>query len=415
MKLLILGGGSGQLSAIKQSKEKGHQVIVSDYFEDAPGKTYADYGETVSTFDIEGNLAVARKHGIDGVMTVGTDQPVLTATKVADSLNLPTFLSLSTAKAVTNKKIMKNTFQKYKIPTVNFKILKKDFSKDELNNIKFPVVIKPLDSQGQRGIFKLNTLGEIRERFSEVLKYSREEEILLEEYYESKEITVSGWVVDKKLKILTVTDRIRYADSLHIGICTAHIFPSLFLRSHYREIKEISEQIVQGFNIENGPIYFQLLIGDDGIKVNEIACRIGGAYEGDFMPYLTGVDILDLMVDLSLGLDLKKDQLLDYEINNNNKWLSVQLFFASPGKICNMSTVNELMRLPWVMQAGFNFSKGDKIGKIKNATERAGYFIVQGGTSREELKENINKTYNTLKICDYLGENLVLRKLGEVL
>lgn len=414
MKLLILGGGSGQLSAIKKAKEKGHEVIVSDYYEDAPGKVYADYGETVSTFDIEGNIAVGRKYDIDGVMTVGTDQPVYTAAEVADSLNLPFFLSLSTAKAVTNKRNMKSIFQKYNIPIVNFKILNENFSSTELENIKFPVVIKPLDSQGQRGVFKLNSLEEVRERFSEVLKFSREEEILLEEYYESKEITISGWVNNEKLNILTVTDRILYENSLHIGICTAHIFPSSFMGSHYKEIKEISEKIIQSFDIKNGPIYFQMLIGDEGIKVNEVACRIGGAYEGDFMPGLTGVDILDLMFDLSLGYDIKSDQIQDYDILNNEKWLSAQLFFASPGKIHKMSTIDELTSLPGVSQAGFNFAKGDKIGKIENATERVGYFIVEG-KSREELKENIHRAYNHLKIYDYSGKNLVIRELGEVL
>ena len=328
MKLLILGGGSGQLSVIKKAKKMGHEVIVSDYYEDAPGKSYSDYGETVSTFDINGNIEVAKKYNIDGVMTVGTDQPVYTAARVAESLNLPFFLSSETAKAVTNKRNMKNTFKKHNIPTVNYKILNKNFSKNELENINFPVVIKPLDSQGQRGVFKLNKIEEIGEKFSEVLKFSREDAILLEEYYDSKEITVSGWVKDKKLNILTVTDRIRYEHSLNIGICTAHIFPSKFLKSHYEKIKEISNKIIDSFKINNGPIYFQFLIGEKGIKVNEIACRIGGAYEGDFMPYLTGVDILGLMVDLSFNYNIKSEKLKNYKILNNDKWLSVQLFFS---------------------------------------------------------------------------------------
>ena len=414
MKLLILGGGTAQISAIKKAKEKGHQVIVSDYYKDAPGKQYADYGETISTFDIEGNIKVGKKYDIDGVMTTGTDQPVYTAAKVADTLTLPSFLSLQTAKAVTNKREMKRTFNKHDIPTVNFRILKENFSDAELEEINFPVVIKPLDSQGQRGVFKLDSPAEVRERFSEVLQFSREDEILLEEYYESKEITVSGWVDDNKLNILTVTDRITYDNPLHIGICTAHIFPSRFLRSHYKEIKKVSQKIVNGFNIKNGPIYFQILVGDQGIKVNEIACRIGGAYEGDFMPYLTGVDILDLMIDLSLGYDIKCDTPQDYDILDNNKWLSVQLFFASPGKIHKRSTVKEITRLTGVMQAGFNFNEGDSIGKIENATERAGYFVVTGNC-RVELKERIKEVYDQLKFDDRSGNNLVIREIGEVL
>jgi biotin carboxylase len=414
MRLLILGGGSGQLSAIRKAKEKGHEVIVSDYYEDAPGKKYSDHGETVSTFDIDGNIEVGRKYDIDGVMTTGTDQPVYTAAKVANTLNLSSYLSLQTAKAVTNKREMKNTFQKHNIPTVDFKILNEDFSLAGLDDISFPVVIKPLDSQGQRGVFKLNSPREVRERFSEVLQFSSEEKILLEEYYENKEITVSGWVNNDKLNILTVTDRITYDNPLHIGICTAHIFPSRFLRNRIKEIKEISQKIVHSFNIKNGPIYFQMLVGEKGIKVNEIACRIGGAYEGDFMPHLTGVDIMDLMIDLSLGYDIKCDNLRDYDILENNKWLSVQLFFARSGEIHRMSTIEDITKLPGVMLAGFNFTEGDRIGEIENATERAGYFVVKG-RSRTELKERIEEVYNQLKFYDRLGSNLVIREIGEVI
>ncbi len=413
MKLLILGGGSAQVSAIKKAKTKGHQVIVSDYYKDAPGKNYADYTELASTFDIKGNIKVGKKYDIDGVMTVGTDQPVYTAAQIANNLNLPFFLSLQTAKGVTNKRNMKNTFQKYNIPTTTFRIIDKEFSVSDLEDLNFPVVIKPLDSQGQRGVFKLNSPGEIRKRFAQVLQFSREKEILVEEYYPSKEITISGWVKDGKLYILSITDRIRYHDSLHIGICTAHIFPSSFLESHYKDIEEVSKSIVRGFEINNGPIYFQMLLGKEGIKVNEIACRIGGAYEGDFMPYLTGVDILDLMVDLSLGFNIKSNTLENYSIIDNKKWLSVQLFFARPGKVEKVTAIEELIGLADLMQAGINFNIGDTIGKIENATERAGYFIVKGH-SRENLKRNIYRVFNHLKICDRSGKNLVIRELGIV-
>lgn len=414
MRLLILGGGSGQLSAIKKARARGQEVVVSDYYEDAPGKQYANYGETVSTFDIEGNIAVGRDYDIDGVMATATDQPVYTAAVVAHSLKLPFFLSLKTAKAATNKRNMKHTFQKNNIPTVKFKIIDEKFSLSELDDFNFPVVTKPLDSQGQRGVFKLNSLQEIRERFSQVLQFSREQEILVEEYYESKEITVSGWVHEGELYILTVTDRITYENLQHIGICTAHIFPSSFLRSYYPEIREISRKIVRSFNIANGPLYVQMLIGDKGIKVNEIACRIGGAYEGDFMPYLTGIDILDFMIDLSLGYDINSSDLQNYDILDNDSWLSVQLFYANPGRISQISTSDDLVDLPGVMQAGFNFAPGENIGKIENATTRAGYFIVKA-SDRDQLQENIKRTYNQLKICDSSGKNLVIRELGEVL
>ncbi|MFW5686647.1 MAG: ATP-grasp domain-containing protein, partial [Halanaerobium sp.] len=226
MRLLILGGGSAQLSLIKKAKKMGHQVVVSDYYPDAPGKKLADFSSSASTFNFEASLETAEKYRVEGILTTGTDQPVYTAARVADSLNLKHYLSVETARAVTNKRVMKNKFMRAAIPTVKYRILDPDFADKELKDFKKPFVVKPLDSQGQRGVFKLDSISQIREKFNEVLSFSREDKILVEEYYNSDEITVSGWVFEGKAEILTVTDRLRFESDIHIGICSSHLFPS---------------------------------------------------------------------------------------------------------------------------------------------------------------------------------------------
>lgn len=407
MKILILGGGNCQLNAILCAKKKGHKVIVSDYYNDAPGKKYSDFKELVSTFNIEDNIRVAKKYNIDGVMTIGTDQPVYTASNVAMELGLPSNIDVSTAKAVTNKKVMKKLFKENYIPTTNYVFIKKDFSDIELKKLKFPIVVKPLDSQGQRGVYKLESIKEVREYIDDVLSFSREEEILVEEYYENDEITVSGWVKDSKVYILTVTDRVTFNNLPHIGICMAHNFPSKHLKKYYNEITELSNKIVEVFNIYNGPIYFQMLVGLDGIKVNEIACRIGGAYEDEIIPHLTGVDILDMLIDSSLGIKINDRALKKYNLANNNKTSSVQLIFARPGKIKRLGDLDKVKKLPGVIQAKFNFSPGDEIKEIKNATARVGYVIIECEDSKE-LKRNIDLVYKNLAIYDENDNNLII-------
>lgn len=412
MRLLILGGGKGQLSLIKKAKELGYEVVVADYYSDAPGKKLADFSSNSSTFSYQENLKTAKKYKVDGVLTSGTDQPVYTAALVAEKLNLEQYISVETAKAVTNKRVMKNKFSKTGIPTVKYKILAPDFSKQKLKDFKKPFVVKPLDSQGQRGVFKLNSIAEIREKFNEVLSFSRENKILLEEYYKSDEITVSGWVRDGKAKLLTVTDRLRFEEDIHIGICSSHLFPSKHLKAYFSEIKKLSQKIVNEFEIKNGPVYFQFLIGEEGIKVNEIACRIGGAYEGDFMPKLTGVDILKMMVELAAGKRVEQKALNYYSLQNNSKFLSSQLFFAEPGKISQSTALSKLSQLPGVLKAGLNYKAGDIIPEIENATARAGYFIVMA-SDKKELKKRVAVVYNKLKLIDSKGNNLVLREMGE--
>ncbi len=407
MKLLILGGSNVQLNAVKRAKEKGHIVIVSDYYQEAPAKKLSDCGELASTFDVEANIEAARKHVVDGVLTLGTDQPVYTVARVAEECGLPSLITVETAKAATNKKVMKSIFKNNNIPTVGFRIIGKDFCEEDVAGISFPVVVKPLDSQGQRGVYKLDSLEDIRAVFSDVLSFSREKEILVEEYYPSDEITVSGWVHNRKLYLLTVTDRICYNNYPHIGICLAHNFPSRFLTEYHSEIMQISERIVLAFDIHEGPVYFQMLIGDQGIMLNEIACRIGGAYEDEFIPLVTGIDILDMLIDSSLGYRYDTTALESYRLGENNKLVAVQLVFASPCTIKSMNDMDELRQLPGVVQAKYNFKPGYSIKSIENATARAGYVIVTGD-NRAVLEENIRRVYDSLEICDENGDNKII-------
>ncbi len=408
MKLLILGAGHIQENAIQRAKALGHTVIVSDYFPDPPGKAFADYHEQASTFDIEKNIEIGLKYQIDGIMTLGTDQPVYTAARVAAALKLPALLDVTTAKAVTNKKVMKQIFIEAGIPTVNYHLTTEDFNDTELSDLHFPVVVKPLDSQGQRGVYKLGSIEEIREVFRDVLSYSREREILIEEYYPSSEITVSGWVIGGELYLISVVDRISLENQRHIGICTAHRFPSRFLKLHFPQIKAISERIVAAFQIKNGPVYFQMLVGDEGIKVNEIACRIGGAYEDLYLHRATGIDLLEMLIKTSLNQTVDFRRLTEYDLLANKKFLSVEMFFTKPCEVGSVTNRESLEKLPSIIRAGFNFKPGDRIPEIINATQRAGYFIVEG-ENEAVLRENIERAYANLGIYDFEGKNQLIR------
>ncbi|MBF7096231.1 ATP-grasp domain-containing protein [Alkalibacter sp. M17DMB] len=408
MRLQILGGGNNQLNGIIQAKKKGHEVILVDYFDDPPGKKYADHHEKTSTFDIEGNLRVARKYKVQGIMTLGTDQPVYTVAQVAKELDLPSFLDVDTAYSVTNKEKMKEILVKNNIPTIPYRIVKEGFSKEDLEGLKFPAVMKPLDSQGQRGVFKVDGFEDLVYNFKESLSYSREDRIIVEEFYESDEITVSAWVRNGKLRILSVTDRLTFQEGKHIGICYAHRYPSIYLKEKGPEMALLAEKIVDAFKINNGPLYIQFLTGNRGVIVNELACRIGGAYEDIFIPRVTGFDILGNVIDGSLGIkNCDVETKAEKDLN-----ISVQLFFARPGKICEMTPVEIMMELPGMVTMGYNLSEGQVIENIENATARAGFMVLEG-KDETQVRERVKMAFNKLKILDPDGNDLVINMESE--
>jgi len=408
MKIMMLGGGTNQLCAINRIIENGHEVVVSDYLEQSPGKSIATYTAKADTFSYEETLVAAKTHKVDAILTVGTDQPVLTAAKVAKTLNLPSGISPETAEAVTNKRVMKKIFDTNGIPSVAYQLLNAQSSLKEYENFTYPAVLKPVDSQGQRGIFKVCSPDEIVKHLPETLSFSKTKEALLESYYENQEVTVSGWVKEGVTTILTMTDRVTFSEDERIGVCVSHEHPSIHTPTYGQTALELTEKIVDAFKIFNGPIYFQFLIGDQGMLVNEIACRIGGAYEDQFIPKITGFDILDAQLNLAAGQPVSTENIYDYDFLTNSQCVSVQLYFANPGPVKHVSSKNEMLLVEGVDDFRCHYKPGDEIPVIANASARVGFGLIYG-EDESAVRNSIDSFFDTLNIRSKLGENLVIR------
>ena len=63
----------------------------------------------------------------------------------------------------------------------------------------------------------VQNINDIRMHIDETLNYSRENKVLLEEYYPNDEITVSGWVHEGKAHIISVVDRLTMEKDNRIG------------------------------------------------------------------------------------------------------------------------------------------------------------------------------------------------------
>ncbi len=404
--IMILGGSNCQLHGLMRAREEGYRVILADYTDHPPGAAYAHAHHRTSTFDIEGCIKIAREEHIDAVMTMGTDQPVYTAACIASRLGIFSFLSPEKALAVTNKKVMKQILADRNIPTVPWMLIDGSTREADMEKLAPPLVIKPLDSQGQRGIFKCSGAGQLLSHLPETLSFSRCPQALAESFYPSDEITVSGWVSQGQLTVLTVSDRLLYPDPVHIGICIGHRFPSVHM-DRFPEINALSQKVADAFGLIEGPFYLQLLIGEEGIRVNELACRIGGAFEDVVIPYLTGFDILEAVMDLSFGRRVCLNLPKDFRADKISRCAAVQLTFCHPGTIASCTPQKELKKLPFLLDCGYNYHPGQNIPETHNATARFGHGVIAG--TPDTIASHIRQFYQTFQVLSPDGKNLVNR------
>lgn len=413
-RMMVLGGGSSQLNALNRLRREGYRIILADQNPEAEGRSRAHEFEEVSTFDIPGVVEAAGRRRVQGIMTLGTDQPVLSAAEAAREHGLPCFHTPETARAVTNKRIMKRIFRDHGIPTAPWLLVSAETPESALKKLQPPLVLKPVDSQGQRGVFRIRSHREVFRYLPECLSYSREKSALLEEYYPGTEITVSGWVHETPrgggpaTEIFSITDRVTMEAERHIGICAAHRFPSIWTPLLGRAIEELTLRLVAAFAIKAGPLYFQMLIGQAGIRVNEIACRLGGAYEDEFIPLIAGRDILGMLIAGCRGLTPPAPE---RKPRGPLPHLAVPLLFCRPGEIAETTPESELLALPGVRRLRYLLPRGTRIEERRNSTQRSGYLIIQG-PSREELNRRLRRAFRGLGIYDDNGQNILDNTLG---
>lgn len=401
--LLLLGGSSCQLSAARRARELGFRVVLADYTEAPPAAPLVDMHERVSTFDFSACLEVARRHHVSGVVAVGTDQPVYTAAAIAQALSLPSPISVQTALRATNKRAMKEAFAAHAVPNAPHVFVSRDhpFAGD----LRAPYVLKPLDSQGQRGVFLLHTPREVMDRLPETLSFSRLSEALVESWYESDELTFSAWLHEGEVYPLALTDREHCADSTHIGVCAAHRYPSVHARLE-EEALALSRRVVKALDAREGPLYLQFLLGKKGLIVNEAALRVGGAFEDIFVPEITGFSLLDAALHTAMGLPYAVPQPRD-------AWplgvqASVQMLFLRPGQPETRTPEETLRALPGVRYAGYHYAFGQSVPAFSNATARYGYAVLVSGNG--DMASLVDSFYQNASVRDAQGQELLMTR-----
>ena len=399
-KVLVLGGGLLQIPLIKNAKEKGFEVFLSDYYENPPGKRYCDKAKEISTFSVEDNYNYAKEEKIDHILTIGTDQPVFTAATVSERLGLPYPITEEQGRLVTNKEYMKAKMFENGIPTPKYNIYS-TFEEVPLEKLSFPLVIKPVDSQGQRGVHLLRGVKEIRKCFEDAQRYGNTQKVILEEYYEGAEITVNTWVKGGKAYNLLITDRLHWDDSKALGLCTQQRFPCKAAENKEAEINREVQKLVDAFEITDGPLYIQIIAGKEGVKFVEFGFRIGGGFESTTIKLATGIDILNLYLTL---ITEGENNFIPSRVRAKASAGSAFFMFAKAGKIAKIN-------IPEGLEYGTFFVKeGDQIGKMENATSRVGYFIIYKD-SVKEYQQELNRFDSKLALYDQEGQDLLVHGL----
>lgn len=383
-RLLVLGAGPAQLGLLAAARNRGLYVIAVDRDPAAPGFRYADRRAIVSNEDEPAIERLAAAERVEGIIAPGIDWPVAIAARVAQRLGLPHPISPETAALSTSKLRQRERFAEAGVPQPEYVVCSgADEAAAAADRLGYPCVVKAPDRQGQRGLTLVSDPARMTSAVEIALDASRSATLLVEEHVEGRELTVNGFSTGGRFRPLTVTDRLT-AEPPAFGVALAHVWPSDLEARQIAVAIDAAGTAAAAVGIENGPSYTQVLVREDGVRVGELAARLGGGHDAELCRAVLGVDLNGLALSAALGLPLTPHQLAPVAKAGAG---CIRFLVAPVGVLRDVTGLEEAFALDGVKGIRLYRKPGHQFGALLRGADRAGAILAVGDSRAAALEQ----------------------------
>jgi len=373
--LLILGAGKEQAAAFEAARARNIRTIALDMNPEAPARALADEFHPVSTRDRDAILKFAREYPsrIDGVMTIASDIPhmVSAAAEVLGARHIP----VAVAELCVHKLRMKEVLRDAGVNVPAFaRIARAADLKAFAAQVGYPIVVKPVDSSGARGVQRLSAGMDLEAAFAYAGRYSFGGGVIAEKFISGLQISTEGLMHDGVFHCTGFADRnyARLDDARPFMVEDGGDIPTVLNAADKALVEAEFEKATRALGIDWGPSKGDMILGGDGRPyVIEIAARLsGGNFCYDKVPWSTGVDIVDILVDMAVGNPVDAARFMPTRAMATSQ----RYFFPAPGVIRDIRGLDAVAGGA-IRKVDVWAKAGDAVAAAENHPSRVGYVI----------------------------------------
>lgn len=398
-KILFVGAGIFQIEGIKKAKQLNYYTIAIDGNANSEGKHFADEFHNIDITDKEAVLKLAMNKNIDGVLSIASEVSMEATSYVVSQMKLFGF-DYDLIQISHDKEKYFKIFQKNSICVPKTITYKNKLSLDSLQRDR-PYYIKPSKGSGSRGVQLINQIHNYN--FPKYIDsyITNDEEVLIQEVIEGKELTIDGFVFNKKFHLLALSEEFNNKSKGHT-FSSELIFPPQWITKKQIEcIESLCNEVVRCLEIESsGPMHLELIKNENGrFYIIDFSLR-GGGFDvfTKIIRKTSGVDALSLLLKSSLGESIK--------IPKVEKFTPVSLSFIYPEEV---GIIDEIQGID--LEGSFDsyylkflYKKGDPIAKPESGKQRIAYYICWGDqhapvlNNRDKLRQQIFIKINDARV-----------------
>jgi biotin carboxylase len=312
----------------------------------------------------------------------------VTVAAVAEALRLPG-PSLTTARLASDKLAMKDCLVAAGVPVPWYSAVE---SADALERVageaQFPLIVKPVDSRGARGVIRLLPGVDRHWAYEAAATESPSGRVMVERYIEGPQVSAESVVISGRTTTIGLSDRNyelldRFAPYV---IEDGGELPSCLPPATLDAIGVLMGRAAAALGVWHGTVKGDIVVGEDGIRVIEIAVRLSGGYFCTHeIPLATGVNFLEAAIKIALGEEPRPEDLVP-------KWshgVAQRYLFPNPGVVHAVDGVAEAARAEGVALLEVRVSPGDRVVAATSHPRRAGVVIATADTREAAVRRAV--------------------------
>ena len=403
-KLLILGSDYGTYDLVCQAKRMGVYTIVADLMETSPTKQAADEAWLLSTTDIEELERRIKNQQIDGLLAGASEFNLEKVRTIASDLGLSVYCANDRAWDISrNKRAFKDLCIAHGVAVAQDYHLTDEMRDEDLAQVIYPVMVKPVDSSGNRGQSYCFNEEQLRKGFKAAREVTSHEEIIVERMLRGPEYTGYFLIADGEASFMFYTAEHHqpgYASNLYsIKNTTA-----CHLKEFEAEIVPGIKKVLHDAGCTDGIAFVDCMFDEDGhFYVLEMGYRLGGPVLYIMHDRISGFNTMKWMIETALGVMHTKEDLPSELYAFKDFAASYNLFTNQSGQIASIEGLDIVEKMDNVVldmpkRAGSSVREHANMGVIR---------IL--GKSCEEVCSRIAEINKVLFVYNSHGENMFIK------
>ena len=325
-----------------------------------------------------------KRNGYDFLVPGCNDVSYISCASAAEEIGLPGYDPLDTVLTLHHKNKFRDFSENKKYP-----VPKATPNVNEAKFLALPVIVKPTDAFSGRGVSKLTDLDNVKEKYSEAIRFSKSSQAIIEEFISGTLHSHSAFIKNGRILIDFFVDEYCTVYEYQVNSsCISYSMPQ-----HVKQkVRDWCETLAQDLSLVDGLVHTQFILRNDDFWLIEVTRRCPGDLYSELITKSTGINYAALY-----AASFTEKGLPDNVPKQTNKYVARHT--ASSNRECVLHSTGIL---PPAVNSKIEFTSIASAGDIIREAPfgKTGIFFIEFD-SQSELLELTPSLYNFVRINSF--------------